>query len=198
MARIARNYILYDGCYCHIISRSNRKQEIFKDDEDFCLFRKLLEKAKNEHLFTIYHYCIMHTHFHLAVQMLDVSQFSRALQKLKSRYVVHFHKKYNLSGPIWRERYKSLLIENEVYLYACGQYIENNPVRAKIVKTQEEWQYSSGKHYLCGEKDCLVDKCMIFEIPKHIKIPDQEFESGNGIGSGFFKYQIKEKMKELW
>ena len=38
---------------------------------------------------------------------------------------------------------KSLLIEGERYLFACGQYIENNPVKAKMVKKANDWLYSS-------------------------------------------------------
>ena len=49
-------------------------------------------------------------------------------------------------------RYKSLLIENENYLYACGQYVENNPVKAGLVNQVKDWEYSSGGYYIDGKK----------------------------------------------
>ena len=81
------------------------------------------------------------------VAIPDVQDFSRAVQKLKSQYICRFHSKYKISGPVWRERYQSLLIEDERYLYACGQYIEDNPVKAGMVSVSRNWKYSSSAYY---------------------------------------------------
>lgn len=127
--RIARTELLYAGCYAHVISRSIRKLKIFKDHEDFQSFKDELFIEKRKSGFKVFHYCLMQTHFHLAVNIPDVAAFSRSLANLKSRYTSLFHAKYHLSGPIWRERYKSLLIENEAYLLACGRYKSSRATR---------------------------------------------------------------------
>ena len=198
VARIARNELLYAGCYAHVISRSIRKSKVFRDREDFKVFSGLLQKVKQEYGFKIYYYCLMQTHFHLTVKVLNVEQFSRAVQKLKSCYTYIFHTKYKISGPIWRERFKALLIENEAYLYACGQYIEHNPVRAGIVKASSEWPYSSSRHYKKGKEDPLVEGFQNNNPPTLIKDVDLDdmktFEKGIVIGSGFFKFQSREKI----
>lgn len=198
-ARLARSQILYDGCYAHVISRSIGKRKVFNDPEDFRVFRELLIKIRQVHDFKIYHYCFMNTHFHLVVKIPEVFQFSRGLQKLKSQYIYKFHTKYKISGPIWRERFRSLLIENESYLYACGQYIENNPVKAGIVRTSVEWEYSSSRYYLRGGKDGVVDGYETAELPKlpeGADVADEEmFEKGIAIGSGYFRYQMREMLK---
>jgi len=116
MARLARNQLLYDGCHAHVMSRSIGKNSIFKDDQDFNVFRSLLSAIKCSAGFKIFHYCMMHTHFHLAVQIPQMFSFARALQKLKSQYTYHYHAKYKEVGPVWRQRYLSLVIENESYL----------------------------------------------------------------------------------
>src|SRR5271154_4024257 len=113
MSRIPRNQLLYDGCYAHIISRSIRKEKVLNQAEDFNHFLRLLKEAKDKHSFNLFHYCLMQTHFHLVVQILSIKEFSKALNYLKCRYIFYFHTKYRLSGPIWRERYKSLLIEDQ-------------------------------------------------------------------------------------
>ena len=199
MARLARNQLLYDGCYAHVISRSMGKYKIFHDNEDFEVFCDLLARVKQEYGFKVFHYCLMNTHFHLAVGITEVAQFSKGLQKLKSLYIYKFHTKYKISGPIWRERYRSLLIENEAYLYACGQYIENNPVKAELVQESTQWQYSSSRYYIKGEKDKVVDgygAVILPTMPKEIDIIDEEvFEKGMAIGSGFFRFRLKEAQK---
>jgi len=68
----------------------------------------------------------MQTHFHLAVKMSDPRDFSFTIRDIKRNYAYQFHTKYKLSGPIWRERFKSLLIEDELYLYMFGKYIEKS------------------------------------------------------------------------
>lgn len=200
-ARLARGDILYDGCYAHIISRSIRKLKIFRNRRDFESFQEMLLKAKKESGCKIYHYCLMHTHFHLAVEMPDVSRFSKAIQNLKSRYIYRFHEQYKTSGPIWWERYKSLLIENEAYMYACGQYIEDNPVRAGVVGAQQDWEYSSSRYYAQGREDELVDGYEGAEtpvMPEAVDIHNKGFfERGMGIGSGFFRFQLAEKLKMI-
>ena len=68
----------------------------------------------------------MNTHFHLAVKISSIDKFSQALHYMKRDYTYWHNKKYKKVGPLWRERFKSLLIEDERYMYACGLYIEGN------------------------------------------------------------------------
>jgi putative transposase len=181
MSRISRNQLLYEGCFAHIISRSIRKERVLNQVEDFNHFLKLLKEAKDKHPFKLFHYCLMQTHFHLVVQVLSIKDFSKFLNYIKSRYTIYFHTKYKLSGPIWRERYKSLLIEDQIYMHACGQYVEYNPVKAGTVNIVEEWEYSSAKHYLGLGSNSLINN---YDVPENaIKISYKDsigFEEGNG------------------
>ena len=197
MPRLSRDQLLYDGCYAHIISRSIREMPILRDEEDFMSFLRMLEIVKQQYAFKIYHYCLMNTHFHLAVHIPNVSAFSSAVRKLKTSYIRFFHTKYRLSGPLWRERYKSLLIENDPYLFVCGEYIENNPVKAGMVKGVVDWPYSSARYYIKGVDDRLVD-CYDRGAPYRLKgvdVADEDFfEKGHGVGSSFFRFKLRESL----
>jgi putative transposase len=196
MSRLSRNRLLYPGCYAHIISRSIRKLKLFKDDKDFEFFKELLIQAKSKAKFKIHHYCFMQTHFHLAVRMGDLKDFSFAIRDVKRDYACQFHTKYKLSGPIWRERFKSLLIEDEKYLYACGKYIEGNPVKSQLVKQGTDWGYSSSQYYELSQKDELVDRyARDVRNYKEEVMNGMDFESGSVIGSDFFRFQFFENRK---
>lgn len=199
MPRIPRDVLLYDGCYVHVISRSIRKARIIKDQEDFLIFLKLLKTAKNQSGFQLFHYCIMHTHFHLAVRVPDITLFSKAIQYIKSQYCFYYHAKYHNNGPIWRERFKSLLIEDKNYLRVCGEYIEYNPIKDGLVQQVEEWQFSSSQCYDVDKKDDLVDDYGAVGKPKKLHDicleDDKYFEGGNAVGSPYFQYQIMERLK---
>jgi hypothetical protein len=46
--------------------------------------------------------------------------------------------------------------DKEEYLWAVARYIENNPVRAKIVEKAESWKWSSARAYIIGEHEELL------------------------------------------
>ncbi|HOW36574.1 MAG TPA: transposase [Candidatus Omnitrophota bacterium] len=192
-ARIARTELLYDGCYGHVVSRSIRKLKIFRCKDDFERFKKLLLIEKRKTGLKVFHYCLMHTHFHLIVRIPEVNEFSKALMRLKSGYAMSFHEKYHLSGAIWRDRYKVQLIENEGYMLACGQYVECNPLRAGIVDLPKKWEFSSYRYYQNKQEDDLVDVCEDLARASTVTKEDlreEDFERGSIIGSAFFKYQF--------
>jgi REP element-mobilizing transposase RayT len=47
---------------------------------------------------------------------------------VNANYSQYFNRKYNRSGHLWQDRYKSKFITSEDYLYTLIRYIENNPI----------------------------------------------------------------------
>lgn len=193
MARRSRQEILYDDCFAHVFSRALEKRWIFEEEGDFEYFKRLLREAKQKSGFSIHHYCLMNTHFHLAVSIPHLASFSRALQALQSKYTAFFNRKYHHEGPLWRGRFRSLLIENESYLYACGLYIEYNPVRARIVTKPSDWPHSSSPYYELGIPDALLDPYEGRVLPTtHSSLTEDSFTKGQVIGSDLFQLYLKE------
>lgn len=194
MARRARNEILYDGCFAHIFSRSIEKRFIFQDHLDFEYFLAGLREAKKKANFRLHHYCLMNTHFHLLVSLPDLNAFSYAMKWLKWQYTAHFNERDKRQGPVWQERFKSQLIENENYLYACGLYVEMNPVEAGMASSPDEWLYSSSRHYLRGQADTLIDSYGHGDAPNDIEYKGMRdaFRRGHIIGSELFRLQFSD------
>jgi len=155
MPRIAR-FIEENGFY-HIISRSLNDTHILKDDKDFIYFMKLASVAKKQYPFHLYHYAVMNTHFHFVIQAFSHEMLSKGLSYIKWLYTSWCRKRYGWKGPLWRERYTSIPIENEDYLYNCGMYIEYNPVRAGICANPADYRFSSYKKYHSGITDTIID-----------------------------------------
>ncbi len=195
MGRKNRGNLLFDGCYAHIMSRATEKRHIFRSEKDFEKFKELLLESKQQHGYRIHHYCLMHTHFHLLVSMEGVDLFSEALKWVKWKYARHFNLGHKRFGPLWRDRFKSRVIEDERYLRACGAYVEGNPVDAGLVKQCEDWPYSSSRHYFCGVQDQLVDDYSFEGMLPEIEGDAKEFfEKTEVIGSPIFKIHYKEGM----
>ncbi len=155
MPRIARS-IEENGFY-HIISRSLNDTYIIKDDKDFTRFLELVHKAKKQYPFHLFHYAVMNTHFHFIIQALSHEMLSRALAHIKWSYTSWCKKRYSWKGPLWRERYTSIPIENEDYLYNCGVYVEYNPVRAGICINPADYRFSSYRKHHSGVTDTIID-----------------------------------------
>ncbi len=199
MGRRNRGNILFDGCWAHIISRAADKRYIFESTEDFEMFKTLLKESKSKSSYRIHHYCLMHTHFHLAVSMDRAEDFSEAIRWLKMSYSKYFNFKMKRFGPLWRDRFKSLVIEDERYLFACGRYIEGNPVEAGLVKHGTDWPYSSSRHYELGQIDDLVDSYGYGGEPVIVETESSGkfFTEGHAIGSNLFKIYCQEQSLQM-
>lgn len=149
-----------DGCY-HIYNRGNNKKQVFLSDSDYLRFLSLLEELKFEHGFFLYHYVLMPNHFHLVISPGD-SDLSIVMHRLQSAYARIFSKKNEHVGHVWQSRFKSVLIDSDAYLFACGNYVEMNPVRAGLVDDPRDWKWTSYRYYAFGEQNQLVDEDPFF------------------------------------
>jgi len=156
MPRVARIYT--DEGIFHILARGNNRQWVFKESQDFTVYKGILKQLKEEQPFKLYHYCLMSNHIHLMLESNDKTELSRMMKRLNIFYYHHYRKKYGYAGHFWQDRFKSLLIEDNEYLLACGLYIERNPLRAKIVNAVQQYPYSSYNYYAYGKKDGLLDR----------------------------------------
>ncbi len=196
MPRRSRGSFLYDGCYTHVYSRALEKRNVFKDEQDFEVFKALLLNTKRKKCYRIFHYCLMNTHFHLILSPNKLEEFSSGLKEIKQKYAEWFQNKYSHKGPIWWGRFGSQLIENEKYLYACGLYVEMNPVKAGMVSSPEGWKYSSSKHYFLGEKDELIADYDAPCYEETITLTEGlNIEKGPYIGTPMFVLGEQEKLK---
>ncbi len=189
IGRIIRKHQLQKSLLYHILNRGNGKNDVFHDEDDFVYFRELLKEYKEEHNFLVYHWVLMNNHFHLVMELAKPEELSGIMAGVLRSYVHYHHRKYKSSGHLWQGRFKSQAIEKELYLLACGRYVERNPVRAKIVKYAWEWSYSSARFYAFGKEDGLTALNPVYEqwdegkeilrqqrYQEWITIPDEEEE----------------------
>ena len=158
MPRAPRSSYLADGNYYHVISRSINQTPIIRDPEDFARVRTLEQAAKQQFPVRLFHYVFMTTHFHFVLQTVRAADLALHLRHLKWHYTLWMRKKYGWKGPIWRERYRSIPIEDEAYLSACGLYVELNPVRAGLCSVTSDYAFSSARKYELGHRDDLLDE----------------------------------------
>ncbi len=147
------------GVY-HIIFRGINKQRIFEEDVDYEKLMDILFKLKNEMKFEIYAYCFMSNHVHLVFKENETGAVSLVMRRLLTKYVMYYNRKYDRSGGLLENRYKSKVVDIDEYFLELLRYIHKNPVKAGLVQNPEEYEWSSYNEYI-SETDGLVDKDMV-------------------------------------
>ncbi len=145
MARQPRSHL--QNVDWHVIARGNRRQNIFEEEADWSRFRtSLLEELSIESAIVIA-LCLMTNHFHLLTPT-DIEIVSRVLHRVLSSHATYMNKKYGRTGHLFEDRFKSYPCDPEFGRKPLVRYIHNNPVRAGLVRTPEEWAWSTHREYL--------------------------------------------------
>jgi len=126
----------------HVMSRGDDKRQIFIDDDDYERFLVLLAKTTARFGIHCYAYCLLWSHVHLLLQPGEVP-LSRLMQQLNSAYCQSFNRRHHRVGHVLQGRYKSPLVDSDVYFLRLLRYIVRNPISAGCVDHPAEWPWSS-------------------------------------------------------
>jgi len=157
MPYYARKHQLESSLTYHVLNRSNSRVPIFIDAEDFEYFKDVLARYKARYGFRLYHWVIMSNHYHLLLEIQDPRLISKIMAGINKAYSYYYHKINETSGYLWQGRFKMQPVQKEDYMIACGRYIEQNSLKAGIVKNAEDYPHSSARHYCLGSEDGITD-----------------------------------------
>ena len=144
--------------YYHIINRGVEQRVVFEEKEDYEYFEELMCFYAKSFGITIHNYCLMSNHYHLLIEITRPN-LSKFMRQLNMNYAIYFNKKHKRSGHLWQGRFKSWYVVDEAYLYTLMRYIEQNPLKAGMVKDIAHYPYSS-YHYFMDKGNlpkCLKD-----------------------------------------
>jgi REP element-mobilizing transposase RayT len=140
MARPLR--LEFAGALYHVTSRGNARQRIYLDNEDRRIYLDLLGKEIEQQSWCCYAYCLMDNHYHLLIETREPNLVA-GMRRLNGVYTQSFNRRHRRVGHLFQGRYKSIVVDKDVYLRELCRYIVLNPVRAKSVKTPQRWPWSS-------------------------------------------------------
>ena len=179
MPRKARNKST-TGIY-HVMMRGINHQVIFEDDEDNQYFISCLERmgfingddgSPLVQGCTYYAYCLMSNHFHLLIRERE-EKIDQTLKRIADAYVYYYNRKYQRSGHLFKERFRSEPVDNMNYFTTLLCYIHQNPVKAGIVDNVADYAYSSWREY-SGEIYSQARICHVEAVLR--KIPFEELK----------------------
>ncbi|MCQ2065838.1 MAG: transposase [Bacteroidaceae bacterium] len=168
-----------NGVY-HVMVRGIDRQEIFIDDYDRRMFLKILKDniqipdKKDEGLkiraFRLFSYCLMSNHAHLLIQEIEQTS-AQFMQRICTRYAMYFNAKYTRIGHLFQDRFRSEPCNDVGYFLTLVRYIHQNPVKAGICETPEQYAWNSWNEirFAAGQPVSLpfadvCDKKALFDI----------------------------------
>ena len=144
--------IQYEGAIYHVMSRGDRREEVFRDNADRNRFLETLGRACGKTGWQAHGYCLMLNHFHLVLETPKPNLVA-GMKWFLGTYTSRFNRRHRLFGHLFSGRYKSLVVEGSGngYLRTVCDYVHLNPVRAHLLRPQqplEEFEWSSYPEYL--------------------------------------------------
>ena len=134
------------GIY-HVIVRGIGQQDIFHEEGDFQRYLETAKKLSMESGVGILGYCLMNNLVHLLLRE-DYGDISVFMKRLGVSYAYWYNWKYERTGHVFQDRFKSECVEEDSYLLTVIRYIHQNPVKASMISKPEDYEWSScGAYY---------------------------------------------------
>jgi putative transposase len=183
--------VQYPGAMYHVMSRGNRRQEIYLDDVDRQDFLKTLAETCQKTDWQIHAYCLMANHYHLVVETPNAN-LVEGMTWLQSTYTIRLNHRHKLIGHVLSGRYKAQLVEGSGngYLRTACDYVHLNPVRAGLLKPEERllgYPWSSFGYYLAAPE----------HRPRWIRVDRLLGEHGLSADTGGARQEFERRMEAL-
>lgn len=150
------NRVVVPGIPHHITQRGVRREQVFFRHDDYTLFANLLRHFLKKTELRILAWCLMPNHYHLLAIPPHPKSFADFFAPLHRTYSFIINQREGWSGHLWQERYTSFPVDND-HAMAAARYIELNPLRAKLIHSPDEYQWSSTRAHLTGQEDGITD-----------------------------------------
>jgi REP element-mobilizing transposase RayT len=168
------------GNLYHIFNQGNNRNQVYIDYEDYYYFLRLIRKDLLP-VSELLAYSLMPNHFHLMICTdercktmkrqggIFIDPVTNGIRKILSRYARSVNDKYGFSGSVFRQKTKAKCLSEmqnkavdpyykQDYYFNCFNYIHQNPLKAGLVDSLEDWQFSSYLDYAGLRNGTLCNK----------------------------------------
>ena len=133
------------GLAYHTLNRAVGRGQLFDDEPDYLAFERVIERTWRQLPVPILSYCLMPNHWHLVLWPEKDGQLSEFMRLLTVTHTQRWHAHHHSAGtgPLYQGRFKSFPIQQDQHLLTVGRYVERNALRAKLVKSAQQWPWCS-------------------------------------------------------
>ena len=126
----------------HVWVNATGNWPYFADQIDRITWIRLLTRVLDRFDWRCVAFCQMTTHFHLLVEVPDVS-LALGMEYLNREYSKFFNRRHSRYGHFVRKRYGSRRVDGARDLLGTYAYVVLNPVRERMCRRAQDWPWSS-------------------------------------------------------
>jgi putative transposase len=123
-----------------------QRRSIFQVTATAELLQQTIFDYRSQGRFHLHAFVIMPDHFHALITPAPNVSLEKALQFIKGGFSFRLKSKLD----VWMRSFNESQIMNEEKFINCARYIEENPVRRGLVRSPNEYRFSSAG---CGPLD---------------------------------------------
>ena len=167
----------------HVTQRGNYRMKVFDKEIDYKRYCEWINEYAGKYDLDIVAYCLMTNHVHFIVIPKDEESLAKIFNTVHMRYARYLNRRRKVKGHLWQGRFYSCAMDED-HIYRAIRYVERNPVRAKMVKKAEGYQWSSARAHMGMETDNVIGLC-------------KNYRFINAIGSQNWKEYLMEEDEEI-
>ncbi|MDA3895550.1 MAG: transposase [Desulfobacteraceae bacterium] len=161
--------IEFPGAWYYVTNRGRHGDIVFVDKYDYQVFVDLLEESVSMWDIGISAYCLMPNQYHMLIRTPGAN-ISRSMRHINGLYTQRYNRAHDFDGPLFRGRFKSILIEEGDYLLEMVKYIHRYPKKEKMIDQIDRYPWSSHPGYLSKAKKWdWLNKKIIFSLISDIR-----------------------------
>jgi len=133
-----------------VTTRTAGGKSLFQAERMADLFIEVLRSTMQSGKVTIHEFVAMPNHVHILMTVPGGISLEKAMQLIKGGFSFRANKELGFGGEIWQRGFSDVFVANEENFQHHRAYIENNPVKAGLANSPQEYQ--AGSAYLKKRK----------------------------------------------
>ena len=122
-----------------VTSVTAQRRKLFQVTANAELFRQTLFDYHGQGRFLLHAYVVMPDHFHALITPAAEVSLEKAMQFIKGGFSFRLKSKMD----VWMRSFNESQISTEGKFADCVRYVEENPVRARLVSSADAYAFSS-------------------------------------------------------
>jgi putative transposase len=145
MARPARNSnpanTLSKSRVFFATTKTSMGQHLLQSERNAMLLVDVLRSCVAEHKFLLHDFVIMPDHVHLLLTVHEDISIEKAMQFIKGRFSFRLKREYQYLGEVWQMGFSEMRADDEQSFLQYREYIAQNPVKAGLADSPEQYPY---------------------------------------------------------
>jgi REP element-mobilizing transposase RayT len=192
--------IEYENAFYHVMNRGRGRQQVFLEAAYYEAFLECLKEAHVRYGMEVHAYCLMGNHYHLLIGT-PRGNLSRVMRHINGVYTQRHNRLRKTDGPLFRGRYKAILVDASSYLLQLSRYIHRNPIETHrpLVQTLVDYPWSSYPAYVGKAKspDWLTQAAVYGELGTASKVAYRNYID-QGIDEETELFYQKKRKPSIW